>query len=264
MTGMDESVRPPDRPETETIRFVGGNGAELVGILHRPAEPAKASVLMAHCFTCSKDIHTMTRLARALTDAGFAAFRFDFTGLGDSEGDFAEKTLSGNVSDVARAATTLVEMGFGPYGLLGHSLGGAAALLAADRLKTVRSVVTVASPADANHVKHLLDGTAEGFEEDGRADISIGGRTFELEVGFLHDLETHDVLDAVRDLDRPYMVVHADDDTVVPVTDGERLHDAAPQLSEFARYPTGGHLFANRQAADQLAHDVSAWFTKTF
>lgn len=260
---MDESLRPPDRPETEAIRFVGGNGAELVGILHRPPQRARGSVLMAHCFTCSKDIHTMTRLAKALTDEGFAAFRFDFTGLGDSEGDFAKKTLSGNVSDVTRAATTLVEMGFGPCGLLGHSLGGAAALLAAKRLKTVRSVVTIGSPSDATHVKHLLAGTEEDFADDGRADVTIGGRTFELEVGFLHDLDTHDVLDAVRDLDRPYMVVHADDDTVVSVSEGERLYEAAPKLKRFTRYSTGGHLFGGRPAADQLAHDVTKWFSET-
>ena len=172
------------------IEFVGGAGAKLSGILHRPVEKAKGSVLLAHCFTCSKDIHTMTRLARALTDAGFAAFRFDFTGLGDSEGDFAKKTLSGNVSDVTRAATTLVEMGFGPCGLLGHSLGGAAALLAAARLKTVRSVVTVSAPSDATHVTHLLAESEEEILTQGRANVVIGGRTFELESGFLRDIET--------------------------------------------------------------------------
>ena len=260
---MDSPARPPDRPETEAIRFIGGNGVELTGILHRPVERARGAVLMAHCFTCSKDIHTMTRLAKALTDAGFAAFRFDFTGLGDSEGDFAKKTLSGNVSDVSRAATKLVEMGFGPCGLLGHSLGGAAALLAAHKLKTVRSVVTVAAPSDAGHVKHLLSGSEQDFADDGRAHVTIGGRTFELEVGFLHDLEVHNVLDAARELDRPYMVVHADDDTVVPVTEGEKLFEAAPRLKRFSRYPAGGHLFGDRDAAEQLAQDVTTWFSET-
>ena len=218
---------------------------------------------MAHCFTCSKDIHTMTRLSKALTDSGFAAFRFDFTGLGASEGDFAKKTLSGNVSDVVRAATTLIEMGFGPSGLLGHSLGGAAALLAADKLKTVRSVVTISAPSEASHVAHLFAGHTDELLERGRADVTIGGRTFELEAGFLHDLETHDVLDAVRDLDRPYLVAHADDDTVVPVTEAERLYDAAPRLKRFARYDTGGHLFGNRDAAELLADDITDWFSQT-
>jgi len=260
---MDTPVRPPDRPETEVIRFIGGNGVELVGVLHRPIERAKGSVLMAHCFTCSKDIHTMTRLAKALTDEGFAAFRFDFTGLGESDGDFAKKTLSGNVSDVTRAATTLVEMGFGPCGLLGHSLGGAAALLAASKLKTVRSLVTVSSPADASHVKHLFADSHDDLLEEGRADVNIGGRIFELEAGFLHDLGTHNVLDAARGLERPYMMVHANDDTVVPVTEAELLHGAAKGHTRLTRYESGGHLFANRDAAEQLAKDVTAWFTET-
>ena len=263
MACMDSPIRPPDRPETEEITFIGGNGVDLVGVLHRPIERARGSVLMANCFTCSKDIHTMTRLAKALTDEGFASFRFDFTGLGESDGDFAKKTLSGNVSDVVRAATTLIEMGFGPCGLLGHSLGGAAALLAAHKLKTVRSVVTVSAPSNATHVTHLLAGREEELIEAGRADVTISGRTFELEAGFLHDLETHDVLDAVRNLDRPYMVTHADDDTVVSVVEGERLFEAALALKRFARYETGGHLYGNRQAADRLAIDVAEWFSQT-
>ena len=260
---MDNPTRPPDRPETEEIRFIGGNGVELVGILHRPVERARGSVLMAHCFTCSKDIHTMSRLARALTEEGFAAFRFDFTGLGDSEGDFAKKTLSGNVSDVIRAATTLIDMGFGPCGLLGHSLGGAAVLLAASRLKTVRSIVTIGAPSDATHVTHLLSGSTEELLEKGRAEVVIGGRPFELEASFLHDITTHEVLDAVRDLDRPYMVVHADDDVVVPVTEAEHLYGAAGEPKRFTRYETGGHLFGNREAAETLAGDITGWFAQT-
>lgn len=254
--------RPADRPETEEIRFIGGNGVELAAILHRPVERARGSVLMAHCFTCSKDIHTMTRLAKALTDAGFAAFRFDFTGLGESDGDFAKKTLSGNVSDVSRAATTLVEMGFGPCGLIGHSLGGAAALLSATRLKTVRSVVTISAPSEATHVKHLF-ATDQLELAQGRTDVTIGGRTFELETEFLHDLENHDVVDAAAQLDRPYMVVHAADDQVVAFSEGERLYGAAGEPKRFTRYETGGHMFADRAAADVLAEDVSNWFAET-
>lgn len=109
--------------DPEPLRFVGSQGHELAGILHRPDGPTKGAVLMAHCFTCSKDLHTMTRLAKGLAEAGYAAFRFDFTGRGESDGDFSTKTVSGNVSDLVRAATTLIEQGFGPCTLIGHSLG---------------------------------------------------------------------------------------------------------------------------------------------
>ena len=255
--------RPTDRPATEKITFIGSSGNELTGVLHRPPQIAKASVLMAHCFTCSKDLHTMTRLANALSDAGFAAFRFDFTGLGESEGDFSKKTLSGNVTDIVRAATTLIEMGFGPYGAIGHSLGGAAVLLAAEKLKTVRSFVTIATPAEAAHVRHLLGDTEAELLANGQADVTIGGRTFTLEDEFLHDILTHDVLEAVANLDRPYMTVHAEDDMTVLMSDAERLHDAAPQLKKFVRLSAGGHLFGDRDAAEEMAKEITAWFSST-
>lgn len=255
--------RPADRPAEEEIRFIGGSAVELSGILHRPVERAKGSVLLAHCFTCSKDIHTMTRIANALSDAGYAAFRFDFTGRGDSEGDFAKKTLSGNVSDVVRAATTLVEMGFGPCGLIGHSLGGAAAILAAAKIKTVRSMATVAAPSNANHVRHLFADKEADLLSMGRADITISGRTFELEAGFVHDLATHDVLAAAASLNRPYMVIHAEDDTIVPFAEGEALFAAAQEPKSFARYPHGGHLFGNREHADRMTADIVSWFNET-
>ena len=259
----DAPTRAHDRPAEEMIEFVGGAGAKLSGILHRPVEKAKGSVLLAHCFTCSKDIHTMSRLANALSDEGYAAFRFDFTGLGESGGDFAEKTLSGNVSDVVRAATTLIEMGFGPCVLVGHSLGGAASILAASKLKTVRAIVTIGAPSRATHVRHLFADSEEELLNEGRADVTIGGRTFELEAGFLHDLHTHDVLEAAAELNRPYLVIHADDDTIVPVTEGEALYEAASEPKTFVRYADGGHLFGDRQHANQMAKDLVDWLHET-
>ena len=205
----------------------------------------------------------MTRLASALSDAGFAAFRFDFTGRGESDGDFSKKTLSGNVSDVVRAATTLIEMGFGPCGLIGHSLGGAAALLAAERLKTVRSVVTIGAPSDASHVRHLFADDETELLEVGRAEVTIGGRSFDLEAGFVHDLVKHDVVEAAGALGRPYLVVHAEDDTTVPVAEAATLFAAAKEPKRFIRYPEGGHLFADRSLADRMTTDVAAWFDET-
>lgn len=205
----------------------------------------------------------MTRLASALAHDGIAAFRFDFTGRGESDGDFAKKTLSGNVSDVVRAATTLIEMGFGPCGMIGHSLGGAAVLLAASRVKTVRSVVTIGAPSDANHVRHLLGHSEAELLHEGSATITIAGRHFTLESGFLHDLGTHNVLDAVATLDRPYLIVHAEDDETVPMSEAERLFAAAAEPKRFLRYDTGGHLFGERKIAATMADDVVAWFDDT-
>lgn len=244
---------------TETLEFVGGAGHRLAGVLHRPTdlapnERARGCVLMAHCFTCSKDLHTMTRLAKGLADAGYAAMRFDFTGRGESGGDFKDKTLSANVSDLVRAATHLVQMGFGPCGLIGHSLGGAAAVLAAHRLKTVRSLVTMAAPSDASHVRHLFSSDTE---------VNIGGRVFEIEPTFISDLVQHDVLSRASQLARPYLTVHAQDDTIVSFDNGQLLHAAATHTKRLYAPKTGGHLFAPRSAAEAALTEIVAWFNET-
>jgi putative redox protein len=205
----------------------------------------------------------MTRLANALADNGFAAFRFDFTGRGESDGDFAKKTLSGNVRDVVRAATSLIEMGFGPCGIIGHSLGGAAVLLATQRLKTVRSVVTIGAPSNASHVRHLFADQEAELLREGRADVTIGGRTFALESGFVHDLATHNVEQAAAELARPYMVVHARNDVTVPFGEAQVLYDAAAEPKKLVAYDEGGHLFADRNHADQMTGDVVRWFDGT-
>ena len=202
----------------------------------------------------------MTRLASGLTEAGYATLRFDFTGLGESAGDFSETSVSANVSDLTRAATTLIEMGFGPCGLIGHSLGGAASLLAASRLKTVRSLVTIGAPASTEHVTHLFAEQVDELVRDGRATVSIGGREFDLNAEFVHDLATHDVLGAAADLGRPYLTIHARDDDVVPFEDGEALHQAAADPKRLSAPAGGGHLFASRAAAAALLSDVVDWF----
>ena len=196
----------------------------------------------------------MTRLAKGLAEAGYAAMRFDFTGRGDSDGDFRDKTLSGNVSDLVRAATQLIQMGFGPCGLIGHSLGGAAAVLASHRLKTVRSLVTIGAPSDASHVRHLFTSETE---------VNIGGRVFEIEPTFLTDLVNHDVLSRATQLARPYLVVHAKDDTVVGFDNGERLHAAATHTKRLYAPDTGGHLFTPRPAAEAVLSEIVAWFDET-
>ena len=163
----------------EELSFVGGNGNTLSGLLHKPEGQAKGSILLAHCFSCTKDVVTMSRMSKGLADAGYAALRFDFTGLGSSGGDFAKTTVSGNVSDLTRATVALLELGYGPCGMIGHSLGGAAAILAAAKLKTVRSLVTIGAPSNVRHVTHLFGDRVDDMlrvarSESGRLDLSSG------------------------------------------------------------------------------------------
>lgn len=248
---------------TEEIAFPGSTGATLSGILHIPEGPARGSVLLAHCFTCSKDLHTVTRLAGALAAGGYAALRFDFTGLGQSAGSFADSTVSHDVRDLARAATALIERGYGPCAIIGHSLGGAATLLAAHRIKTVRSVAVIGAPSSPDHVRHLLVDDEDRIRADGSAVVDIGGRPFPIAVGFLEDLDTHDQLQAVADLGRPLLVVHAVDDEVVPVAEGERIFAAAAQPKAFVPLLDTDHLVSARASADILAAVLVSWLNQT-
>lgn len=249
--------------ETTDLRFPGSTGATLDGVLHTPAERARGSILLAHCFTCSKDVYTLTRIARGLTDAGYAVLRFDFTGLGDSGGAFSATTLSHNVRDLSAAATRLIELGYGPCGLFGHSLGGAASLLAAARLKTVRSVVVLGAPADPEHVRHLFVDHEQAIRRDGEAVVSIGGRPFPIAQSFLDDLGTHDAAHKTGSLNRPLLVVHAVDDEVVGIEQGERIFAAARQPKGFHPLLHGDHLVSDRQVAEELLEVVRSWFDRT-
>jgi alpha-beta hydrolase superfamily lysophospholipase len=248
----------------ERITFPGSTGAPLSGILHVPDGEVRGSVLLAHCFTCSKDLHTTTRLARALAAGGYAALRFDFTGLGESEGAFGDTTVTHDVRDLALAATALIQRGYGPCAMVGHSLGGAAVLLAAHRLKTVRSVAVVGAPASPGHVRHLLASDDEQrIRDDGAATVDIGGRPFRVAASFLDDLEQHDQGSAVSALGRPLLVVHAVDDDVVPVTEGEANFAAAGQPKAFVPLLDADHLVTSRAAADTLARVLLTWFDQT-
>jgi alpha-beta hydrolase superfamily lysophospholipase len=246
---------------TQDLSFPGSTGERLAAVLHVPDGRAHGSVLLAHCFTCSKDLHTMTRLADGLSDAGYAVLRFDFTGLGDSGGDFGATTVGHDVRDLTATATALIEEGYGPCGLLGHSLGGAASLLAAGRLHTVRSVVTLGAPSTPTHVRHLFD---DAEDADGpRVAVTIAGRRFDIARTFLDDLDAHDQEGAVAQLGRPLLVVHAVDDEVVDVTEGERIFAAARQPKAFHPLLDADHLLTDRRAAEHALHIVRTWFDAT-
>ena len=247
----------------ETITFPGSTGATLSGVLHLPDETARGSVLLAHCFTCSKDLHTITRLARSLADRGYAALRFDFTGLGESEGSFEETTVSHDVRDLVSAASTLIQRGYGPCAMVGHSLGGAATVLAAERIKTVRSVAVVGAPSSPTHVRHLLADGEDRIRAEGSALVDIGGRPFPIGASFLEDLDTHDQATAVAELGRPLLVVHAVDDMVVPISEGEQTFSAAVQPKAFIPLLDTDHLVSARAAADRLAAVLALWLDQT-
>jgi len=243
-------------------------GAPLAGVFYSPAAAdsdtgVRGSLLVVHCFTCSKDLNTMSRLARGLARAGFGVLRFDFTGLGESGGDFSATTLSTNLGDLGQAVAWLQEWAPGPIGLVGHSLGGAACLLAAGELASVRSVVVIAAPSTAGHVRGLLAEVEAELERAGMAWVRIGDRSFPISVEFLDDLDGHEVERRTAELGRPLLVLHPLDDQVVPVAEGERLFAVARQPKAFVPLLDTDHLLTSRRASAQAVNVLADWFAHT-
>lgn len=244
---------------SDPIRFTGASGAQLSGLISRPEGPTVGAALIAHCFTCSKELHTVTRLSKALVGQGWLTMTFDFTGLGGSDGDFGGTTVTTEIGDISRAAVAMLERDAGPCLLIGHSLGGAAAILAAHRLHTLEGVVAIASPAEIDHVRQLFGDDGEAtLRTTGCATLDIGGRPFRMDVGFLDDLDRHDVLGAAAALDVPLLVVEAGADTVVPRSQTRRLALASP-LASLVQIAGADHLFSGRGHADELADAVIGW-----
>lgn len=255
MTELVSSV-----PTVERLEFTGGAGVKLAGALYRPASgvDVMGSALLAHCFTCSKDLFTTVRIAKGLAGGGYLTLTFDFTGLGDSDGELANTTVATNVSDITAAAVALIKRGAGPCVLIGHSLGGAVAVLAASRLRTVTAVVAVASPASVAHVKHLFSPDAlVQIRSEGAAEVNVGPNPVRLGRDFLDDLRRHDVTAAATELGRPMLVVQAGADTVVERSQTEMLAEAGSATL----YTVDGadHLFTDRRHSDELVKAILDW-----
>jgi putative redox protein len=252
----------------ERLRFVGVTGEPLAAVFHppHPTDPdtgVRGSLLVVHCFTCSKDLNIMSRLARGLAGAGFAVLRFDFTGLGESGGDFSATTLSTNLGDLAQAVARLQERAPGPIGLIGHSFGGAACLLAAGELAAIRSVAVIAAPSTAGHVRELFEGEEAEIDQAGGAWVRIGGRSFPISAEFLDDLEHHEVERRTAELGRPLLVLHPVDDRVVAVAEGEQIFAMARQPKAFIPLLDTDHLLTSRRASAQTVKLLIDWFSRT-
>lgn len=248
----------------EKVTFPGSAGA-LSGTLHLPEGSIKGAVLQAHCFTCSKSLKVTRQLATGIEQGGYAVLRFDFTGLGDSEGDFAETSVTTNVADLEQAAHYLAKRGLGPCALVGHSLGGAAALLAAGHVPQVRAVVTVAAPSGPEHVMHLFtDEDIDAALALGRVTVSIAGRDFQISGEFFEDLQQHCTPERIAALERPLLVVHGTGDTIVGIEEGEKIFQAAKQPKWFVAIPDGDHLFTRPQSADHAARVVVEFLDLVF
>lgn len=245
--------------QTQKIEFEGSQGALLAARLDMPAGRPRAFAIFAHCFTCSKDIHAATRIANALSEKGIAVLRFDFTGLGHSEGEFANTNFSSNIQDLLKAADWLRENHSAPSVLIGHSLGGAAVLAAAGEIAEVVGVVTIGAPFDPQHVSHLFEEQRDEIEEAGLAEVKLAGRKFTIHRQFLEDLNAHEMTDKIGSLGRALLVFHAPMDKVVEVENATHIFEAAKHPKSFVSLDDADHLLTRSPDADYVADVLSAW-----
>ena len=240
------------------VSFPGSAGT-LSGNLQIPDNP-RGGVVLSHCFTCSKSLKITRALATGIEDGGFAVLRFDFTGLGESEGDFSETNVTTNVRDIEAAADYMERRGFGPCVMVGHSLGGAATLLAAGRSAAVKAAVAVAAPSSPDHVSHLFtERDIERAFRDGAARVKLAGREFLISQEFFEDLERHRGLEIIGALGKPLLVVHGTADTIVRIEEGENIFAAARQPKWFAAIPGAEHFFLKPEHHEQAARAIRAF-----
>jgi putative redox protein len=243
------------------VRFPNPAGALLAGKLELPdaGEPV-AFALFAHCFTCSKDIKSINWISRGLAERGVAVLRFDFTGLGESEGRFSETTFSSNIEDVLAAADFLSTRHAPPAILIGHSLGGTAMLAAAPRVPACRLVATLAAPADTRHIREMLMKSYPDILRHGESDVSFGGRTVRIRRAFLDDLASHDIERDLAGLGRALMVFHSPADKTLGFDHALRIFQAAREPRSLVTLEDADHLLVRQEEDSRYVVEViAAW-----
>lgn len=257
---MASLTRPASSASDERFDFEGSAGRKLSGRLERAAGRRRGAVLFAHCFTCGKSALPAVRISRALSGRGFDVLRFDFAGIGESEGEFAETTFCSNVEDLEAAARAMTEADIAPDVLVGHSLGGAAVIAAAASLASVRAVATIGAPADLEHLLALLREALPRIEADGSAEVDLGGvRPARIGRGFVDALRSHDLAQDVRALGRPFLVLQAPEDRVVSAENGLRLFTLAEGPKSYVSLDGADHLLSDPAHVVYAAEVLCAW-----
>ncbi len=245
--------------KVERVTFLGSEGQKLAARLDAPDEAPRAYALFAHCFTCGKDVFAASRIAQQLTEHGIAVLRFDFTGLGASEGEFANTNFSSNVADLIAAATHLRQAYRAPTMLIGHSLGGAAVLVAAGDIPESKAVVTIAAPSDPAHVTGLFGDRIPQIEAQGEAEVLLAGRPFKIKRQFLIDAAEQKVAEKVARLQRALLVMHSPRDATVDIANATRIFTAAKHPKSFVSLNDADHLLTDSKDAVYAANVIAAW-----
>lgn len=247
---------------TERITFKGHSGASLAARLDRPDGPHLATALFAHCFTCSKDIPAARRIAARLASMGIAVLRFDFTGLGHSEGEFENTTFSSNAADLRAAASWLESQGMAPDLLIGHSLGGAAVLRAAPDVPSATAVVTIGAPFDPEHVTHNFGPALETIRSEGSAEVHLGGRPFRIAKEFVEDVAAENLAPVIEGMKKALLVLHGPRDGIVGIENATQIFLHAKHPKSFVTLDDADHLISRAADAEYAADVIAAWVSR--
>ncbi len=245
---------------SQKVKFNNAQGDLLSGMLDFPVlGKPKAYALFAHCFTCSKNLKAVSNVSRSLTSQGIAVLRFDFTGLGQSEGSFAESNFSSNLSDLESACAFLTSEYESPQIMIGHSLGGTAVLYASLTMPDVLAVVTIGSPAEATHLRHLLGENEKQLEAQGEAEVNIGGRPFKMKKQFLDDLEKVGGVDVIHDLKKALLIIHSPQDKIVGIDNAAEIYQAAMHPKSFVSLDGADHLMSEEKDSLYVGNMIGQW-----
>ena len=245
--------------KVERVTFPGSEGQKLAARLDSPDEEPRAYALFAHCFTCGKDIFAASRIAQRLTEHRVAVLRFDFTGIGASEGEFANTNFSSNVADLVAAAANLRRTYRPPALLIGHSLGGAAVLAAALEIPESKAVVTIAAPSDPGHVAGLFGDRRAEIEAQGEAEVLLAGRPFRVKRQFLVDAAEQNLTAKIARLRQALLILHSPRDTTVDISNATRIFAAARHPKSFVSLDHADHLLSAKRDAIYAANVIAAW-----
>lgn len=247
---------------TVKVKFAGKLDVTLDAKLDLPDQPPIAYAILAHCFACSKDLVAEARISAALTQHGIAVFRFDFTGLGKSEGDFAKTNFTSNVDDILAAADYLRKNYQAPSILIGHSLGGTAILAAAKYVPEALAVATIAAPSDPAHILHHFESKLDQIKDQGDVPVDLGGGTVHISQQFIDDVRKQDILKSIGELNKALLLFHSPVDTVVSIDHARKIYNAAKHPKSFISLDHANHLLTNKADAIYVANVLSAWASR--
>ncbi|MDR5590001.1 alpha/beta fold hydrolase [Christiangramia sp. SM2212] len=245
------------------VSFKNSDDKELKGILELPGNQQPENfIIFAHCFTCNKNFHAPSNISKTLASKGYGVLRFDFTGLGESEGDFSDTNFSSNVQDLIAASDYLEKEYKAPTMIIGHSLGGAAALFASQKLDSIKCMVTINAPSNLAHVQKHFESSLEQIEKEGFANIKIGGRSFKIKKQFIDDLRKNEEGTALKEVRKALLILHSPQDDIVSIDHAEELYRSAWHPKSFVSLNGSDHMLSNKEDSKYVGDVISAWAGK--